>query len=152
MNNFKHVIILEPWVTRRPGLYADIPVPVLQVPATCHFPFYPFCQNSITTVARTIQESPACLNTCWWSMEPAVPQKYIKTYTWPSWFNNISLVICYIAFKTRISFKKHMKRGAYLLAPGPAGVKGRFVREIRLLLDGITVGGQITREREGSPL
>ena len=36
---------------------------------------------------------------------------------------------------TRISFKKHMKRGAHLLAPGPAGVKGRFVREIMLLLD-----------------
>ena len=33
MNNFKPVIILEPWGRRRPGLYADIPVPVLQVPA-----------------------------------------------------------------------------------------------------------------------
>ena len=64
----------------------------------------------------------------------------------------ISFVICYIAFKTRISFKKHMKRGAYLLAPGPSGVKGRFVREIILLVDGIPVGGQRTRERKGSPL
>ena len=31
------------------------------------------CQNSVTTVARAFQESPACLNTCWWSMEPAIP-------------------------------------------------------------------------------
>ena len=41
-----------------------------------------------------------------------------------------------------------MKRGAHLLTPRPAGVKGRFVREIMLLLDGISVGGQSTRERE----
>ena len=45
-----------------------------------------------------------------------------------------------------------MNRAAHLLATGPAGVKGRFVREIMLLLDGISVGGQSTREREGSPL
>ncbi len=45
-----------------------------------------------------------------------------------------------------------MTRGANLLAPGPADVEGRFVREIMLLLDGISVGGQITREREGSLL
>ena len=64
----------------------------------------------------------------------------------------ISLAICYITFKTRISSKEHMKRGAHLLAPGPAGVEVRLVREIMLLLDGISVGGQITREREGSPL
>ena len=61
-----------------------------------------------------------------------------------------SFAICYITFKTRISFKEHMKRGAHLLAPGPAGVEGRFVREIMLLLDGISVGGQSTRERGGS--
>ena len=35
-----------------------------------------------------------------------------------------------------------------MLANGPAGVKVRFVREIMLLLDGISVGGQSTRERE----
>ena len=64
----------------------------------------------------------------------------------------ISFVICYITFKTRISFKEHIKRDAHLLAPGPAGVEGRFVMEIMLLLDGISVGGQSTREREGSPL
>ena len=40
---------------------------------------------------------------------------------------------------------ENMKRGAHLLAPGPAGVKGRFVREIMWLLDGISVGGQITK-------
>ena len=45
-----------------------------------------------------------------------------------------------------------MKRGAHMLAPGPAGVKGRFVRELMLFLDGISVGGQSTKEREGSPL
>ena len=45
-----------------------------------------------------------------------------------------------------------MKRGAQLLVPGPAGVKVRFVREIMLLMDGISVGGQSTIKREGSPL
>ena len=33
MNNLKPVNILEPGGRRRPDLYADIPVPVLQVPA-----------------------------------------------------------------------------------------------------------------------
>ena len=33
MNNVYSVIILEPWGRRRPGIYADILVPVLQVPA-----------------------------------------------------------------------------------------------------------------------
>ena len=60
----------------------------------------------------------------------------------------ISFFICYITFKTRISFKENMKRGAHLLQVGPAGVKGRFLREIMLLLDGISVGGQTTREGE----
>ena len=45
-----------------------------------------------------------------------------------------------------------MKRGAHLLAHGLAGVEGRFVREIMLLLDGFSVGGQSTRERAGLPL
>ena len=31
-------------------------------------PGTPVCQSSATTVIRTYQESPACLNTCWWSM------------------------------------------------------------------------------------
>ena len=64
----------------------------------------------------------------------------------------ISSVICYITFKTRISFNEHMKRGAHLLAPGAAGVKGRFVKEIMLFLDGISVGGQSIIERGSSPL
>ena len=56
----------------------------------------------------------------------------------------INFVICYITFKARISFKEHMKRGAHLLAPGPTGVESWFVREIMLLLDRISVGGQRT--------
>ena len=35
----------------------------------------------------------------------------------------ISFFICYIAFMTRISFKKHMNRGVHLLAPGPEDVE-----------------------------
>ena len=38
----------------------------------------------------------------------------------------IRFVICYIAFKTMISFRKHIKRGAHLLAPWPEDVKGGF--------------------------
>ena len=45
-----------------------------------------------------------------------------------------------------------MNRGAHLLAIGPAGVKGRFVREIMLLLNRIRVGGHSTREKEGAHL
>ena len=85
-------------------------------------------------MARTFQESPLCTNTCWWSMEPAVPRKY-----------------CYITFQTRISFKEHMKKVAHLLPPGPASVKGGFVREFMLLLDRISLGEQSARERGGSP-
>ena len=40
-----------------------------------------------------------------------------------------------------------MKRRARLLAPRPAGVEGRFVRKIMLLLDGISVGDK-AQERE----
>ena len=64
----------------------------------------------------------------------------------------ISFGICYITFKTRISFKEHMKGGTHLLAPGPAGVKGRFLREIMLLLDGFSVGGQSTRDIGFTPV
>ena len=63
----------------------------------------------------------------------------------------ISFVICYITFKTRISFKEHMKRGAHLLAPGPTGVEGRFVREIMLLLDRISVGGKAQESKRVHP-
>ena len=41
-----------------------------------------YCSHC-ATVARTSHDSKAFLNTCWWSMEPAVPRKYCKTYTWP---------------------------------------------------------------------
>ena len=47
----------------------------------------------------------------------------------------MSCAICYITFKTRFSFKKHIKSGTHLLATGPAGVKGWFVWEFKLLLD-----------------
>ena len=45
-----------------------------------------------------------------------------------------------------------MTRGAHLLAPGPENVEGGFVREFMLLLDWISVGGQSTQEKEGSPM
>ena len=64
----------------------------------------------------------------------------------------IRIVICCIAFKTRISFKKHMNRGAHLMAPGPKFVEGGFVREFMLLLDGISVVRQSTQEREFTPV
>ena len=57
----------------------------------------------------------------------------------------ISFAICYI--KARISFKEYLKRGNPLLVPGPAGVKGKFVREFMLLLDWINVGDK-AQERE----
>ena len=44
-----------------------------------------------------------------------------------------------------------MNRGAHLLATGSACVEGKFVREVMLSLDGISVGGQSTRERECHP-
>ena len=47
----------------------------------------------------------------------------------------ISFAICYITFKTRFSFKEHMKSGTHLLATGPAGVEGIFVGEFMLLLE-----------------
>ena len=50
----------------------------------CQLPPFPVSPNSAATEAKTSQENQACLNTCWWSMEPAVPQKYCKTYTWAS--------------------------------------------------------------------
>ena len=64
---------------------------------TCHSPPCTICQKSAATVARTSQESQACLNTCSWSMEPPV------------------FAICYIMFKIRTSLKEHMKKGAHLL-------------------------------------
>ena len=54
----------------------------------------------------------------------------------------MSCAICYITFKTRFSFKKHIKSGTNLLATGPAGVKGGFVWEFMLLLDGCSGGDE----------
>ena len=83
----------------------------------------------------------ACLRTCWWSMEPAVSKNTARQISGlVEAHRMISFVICYIIFKTRINFKEHMNRGAHLLATRPAGVEGRFVWEIMLLLDGISVG------------
>ena len=52
----------------------------------------------------------------------------------------ISFAIFYITFKTRFSFKEHMKSGANLLKNEPAGDKGRFFEEFMLLLDGRSGG------------
>ena len=43
---------------------------------------------------------------------------------------SISFVICYIIFRTRISIKGHMNRGAHLLATGPAGVDKVLIRSV----------------------
>ena len=64
----------------------------------------------------------------------------------------ITYVVCYIAFKTSISFKKHMKRGVHLLSPGHENVEGRFVKGIHVFAGWYQIGGtKHTREREGSP-
>ena len=87
-------------------------------------------------------------------MEPAISKKILQDRYLVKLLahRGVSFVICYITFKTRIMFKEHMKRGTHLLAPGPAGVEGRFVREIMSLLDGISVGGQNTRHRGFTPV
>ena len=77
-------------------------------------------------------------------MEPAISKIYCKTDIWLSCRHTKGSAFSSAPshhIKTRISFKEHMKRGAHLLAPGPAAVKGRVVREIMLLLDEISVGG-----------
>ena len=53
----------------------------------------------------------------------------------------ISYLICYITFKRMLSFKEQIKSYTHLLAPGPAGFKGGFVRKFMLLLDGISMDG-----------
>ena len=48
-----------------------------------------------------------------------------------------------------IILREHMNRDAQLLAPGPTGVEGGFVRKFWLLLDWISVGGgDKAQERE----
>ena len=59
---------------------------LLRHQTTCCLQPFPVCQNSVTTVARTFFcKKTACLNTCWWSMEPAVYKKYCKTDIWLSY-------------------------------------------------------------------
>ena len=65
-------------------------------------------KSRTSTVARTFQEGPVRLNTCW-SMEPAFPQK-VRYLAKVMACRRINFVICYIVFKTKIPFKKHMKR------------------------------------------
>ena len=60
----------------------------------------------------------------------------------------ISFAIFYITFKTSISVKDYMKKGAYLYlhlyiqGPGPARFDGECVREFMFLLYGISVGAK----------
>ena len=42
-----------------------------------------------------------------------------------------------------------MKRGIHLLVPGPAGVEGRSVMDIMLLLDGMSVGETKHKREKG---
>ena len=89
------------------------------------------------------------LSTCWCSIEPAVSKKYCKTEIWLSCRHTKGSATL---FSRRGSPLGPINKGAHLLATGSAGVEDRFVRKIMLSLDRISVGGQSTREREGSPL
>ena len=61
----------------------------------------------------------------------------------------ISFAICYITFKTRISFEEHMKRGAHLLAPGA----GRVCEGIHVVAEWDQCGGtKYKRERRFTPV
>jgi hypothetical protein len=77
-------------------------------------------------------------------MEPAVSKKYGKTDICLRFRQTKGSAWSYATLSSRHYLQ--------LLATGHAGVEGRFVREIMLSLDGISVGGQSTRERKGSPL
>ena len=64
---------LDPGARRRPGLYADIPVPVLQVPAGE--------EGGPRRLPYLLKEEEKDEEE---KKEAAVPQKYCKTDTWPS--------------------------------------------------------------------
>ena len=66
---------------------------------------------------------------------------------WEQWACS-QVVPLVILFPKQFYFFGHLKGGAHLLALGPAGVEGRFVRKIMLLLDEISVGGDKAQERE----
>ena len=87
---------------------------------TCHFPFCPACRPSATTAARTSQETPGSLSTCWRSMKLAAPFKILHERYMATLIKHrrISFAICYITFKTNFSFKEHWKSGAHLLHIG----------------------------------
>ena len=56
---------------------------------------------------------------------------------------SVSCATCNIPFKTKSYFKEHMKKkqiGSQLLAPGPAGVDGRFMGKFMVVLDGSSMG------------
>ena len=97
---------------------------------TCHSPPFPICQNSATTVARTSLTKTACLSIYWWSMEPAVSKKYCRT--------DICLSCRHTERSALSSATLSSRHYVHMLATGPAGAKGRFVREIILSLDGIS--------------
>ena len=48
--------------TQRPNIMNDLGL--LRHQLTCHWPPFPFCQNSATPVVRTSKKT-ACLSTCW---------------------------------------------------------------------------------------
>ena len=100
---------------------------------TCHLPPCPAPWPSATTVARTSQEN-SSLSKIMFVVHGAL-QNTAKLMA----HKRISWAICYITFKTRFSFKEHLKSSPHLLAARPAGVKGGFVWEYMLLLGGITV-------------
>ena len=101
---------------------------------TCHLLPFPACRPSATSVTITSQESQICLNTCWWSMEPALPLQILQERYLVMLMarKRISFAICYITFKTRFSFKEHMRSGAPVLAPGPSGFQGGVFRGIHV--------------------
>ena len=97
---------------------------------TCHFPPFPVYQNSVTTVAKTsVKKQPvpkAHVGGPWiQTLKKILQDKYLVKL---QAHQRISFVISYIIFKTKISFKEHMNRGAHLLANEPTGIEGRFVR------------------------
>ena len=78
---------------------------------TCHSPPCPVCQSSVTTVARTFQASPSSLSKHMFVVHGASrPSKILQDRYLAELMarKRISVVICYIPFKTRISFKKHI--------------------------------------------
>ena len=70
--------------TQRPNIMTYVVPPK----APDHLPLanLPRLPEQCNQSGKNFSKSPACPNTYWWSMEPAVPQKYYKINTWPSWW------------------------------------------------------------------